>query len=661
MKSTFKKIFLIFVVLMTIFNTFIIVTSIILWNTVKLDDLSKLYPKNNTRIYDNDGNMIANLSNIYTSYASYESIPKDIIDAVISIEDSRFFSHNGLDYEAIARSIIANIKDKEYSQGASTITQQLVKNIYLSNEKTIERKINEAILSLKLENILSKEDILASYLSNVLFGGRIYGVRMASKYYFNKELSEIDLKEAALLAALVQMPNYYNPFNNYDAAVKRRNLVLKVMYENNLIDEETYQNTINIELSSYLNKGEINENIGIYASYIDYVTYEAINEYQVDLYSSNVDITINVDSKMQSLLYQIMQNKYNHFPDDKLKCGIVIIDNKTAKILALVGTRESGMKNLNYATEVYVQPGSTIKPILSYAPAIEYLNYLPLTQILDEPYRYPDGMLVNNWDNRYLGYISLRYALSNSRNVPAIKLYKEVGNELAWQMANNLGLENRDGFYHESMAIGGFSTGYSVLEMTNSYIAFSNKGKFKNAYAIEKINTQNQTFENQEDFKQVMSEETAFLISDILHDVLKNTGYDLKHTYLSSKTGQSNYDYNTRIKYNIPANATKDSWVIAYTPDITVGIWCGYDDLNNGLYLTPKTKDLPLTLMKFIMNEIAPNNTGYILPKKLKLQSVDIINGLLYEISNESKNIKRDYFYEGFTPLLRDNLDLEIV
>ena len=211
------------------------------------------------------------------------------------------------------------------------------------------------------------------------------------------------------------------------------------------------------------------------------------------------------------------------------------------------------------------------------------------------------------------------------------------------------------------MAIGGFSTGYSVLEMTNSYIAFSNKGKFKNAYAIEKINTQNQTFENQEDFKQVMSEETAFLISDILHDVLKNTGYDLKHTYLSSKTGQSNYDYNTRIKYNIPANATKDSWVIAYTPDITVGIWCGYDDLNNGLYLTPKTKDLPLTLMKFIMNEIAPNNTGYILPKKLKLQSVDIINGLLYEISNESKNIKRDYFYEGFTPLLRDNLDLEIV
>ena len=356
-----------------------------------------------------------------------------------------------------------------------------------------------------------------------------------------------------------------------------------------------------------------------------------------------------------------MQNNYNHFPDDKLKCGIVVLDNKTAKILALVGSRETGMKNLNYATEVYNQPGSTIKPILSYAPAIEYLNYFPLTQILDEPYRYPDGMLVNNWDNRYLGNISLRYALSNSRNVPAIKLYKEVGNERAWSIANNLGLENRDGFYHESMAIGGFSKGYTVLEMTNSYIAFSNKGKFKNAYSISKIETNNQVYQNQEDFKQVMSEETAFLITDILHDVLKNSIYDLNHTYLSSKTGQSNYDYNTRIKYSIPATSTKDSWVIAYTPDITVGIWCAYDDLNSGLYLTNRTKDIPLKIMKFIMDEIAPTNTGYILPNNLKLLSVDIIDGLLYEVSRDSKNIKRDYFYKGFTPLLRENLDLEIV
>ena len=661
MKSTFKKIFLIILILLTIFNTFITVSSIILWNKVKLDDLSKLYPESNTRIYDSDNNLIANLSSIYTSYASYDTIPREIIDAVVCIEDSRFFSHNGIDYEAIIRSILANLKNKGYSQGASTITQQLIKNVYLSNEKTIERKINEAILALKLEQIINKEDILASYLSNVLFGGRIYGIKMASKYYFNKELSEIGLKEAALLAGLVQMPNYYNPFNNYEEAVKRRNLVLRVMYENNVIDKITYEETINIPLSSYLSKGEINENIGIYTSYIDYVTNEAITKYNIDFYSSDVDITINVDSNTQKLIYQIMQNKYNHFPDDKLKCGIVVIDNKTAKILGLVGSRENGMKNLNYATEVYNQPASTIKPILSYAPAIEYLNYAPLTQILDDPYYYPNGMRVNNWDNRYLGNISLRYALANSRNVPAIKLYKLLGDDMAWKMANNLGLENRDGYSHESMAIGGFQYGYSVLEMANSYIAFANEGKYKKAYSIEKINKNHEVYENIDSFKQVMSKETAFLISDILHDVLRGSGFDLKHTYLSSKTGQSNYDYNTRIKYNIPTNATKDSWVIAYTPDITLGIWCGYDDINEGLYLTPKSKDIPLQIMKFILDIIAPKNNGYILPNNLKILSVDIIDGLLYEVSRESKNVKRDYFYKGFTPLLRENLDLEIV
>ena len=660
MKSIFKKIFLVLLILMTILNTFISVYMIILWNNVKLDDLSKLYPTANTTIYDKNGNLLANLSNIYTDYAPYESIPEVLINAFISIEDSRFFSHHGLDYEAIARSIVANIKDQEFSQGASTITQQLIKNVYLSNEKTIERKINEAILSLKLEHILSKEDILSSYLSNVLFGGRIYGVKMASKYYFNKDLADITLKEASMLAGLVQMPNYYNPFTNYEAAQDRRNLVLKAMLNEAYIDEETYENTINIELSSYLNKGQINENIGIYASYIDYVSYEAITKYNIDFYSSDLKIEINVDSNIQKMIYQIMNNNYNHFKDEYLKCGIVVLDPKTAEILAISGTREAGMRNLNYATEVLHQPASTIKPILSYAPAIEYLNFQPQTQILDEPYRYQNGMLVNNWDNRYLGNISLRYALANSRNVPAIKLYNEVGSKLAWEFASSVGLENRDNYSYEAMAIGGFSKGFTVLEMANAYLTFPNMGKYKKASSINNIKTNNTLFKNEDKFKQVLSEESSFLINDILHDVLKYTNYDLKNTFLSSKTGQSNYDYNTRMKYNIPANATKDSWVIGYTPDLLVAVWCGYEDIKKGLYLTPKTKDIPLDIVKMILNEFAPDSKGYKIPNNLKRMNVEVINGLIYH-ANNNKNSVSDYFFKGYTPLNRDNLDLDIV
>ena len=632
-----------------------------LWNKVKLDDLGKLYPNGNTRIYDNKGNIIANLSKTYNSYSSFESIPDVVINAFISIEDSRFFTHNGLDYEGIIRSIIANLKDKSYSQGASTITQQLVKNIYLSNEKTLDRKINEVILSLKLENILSKEDIIASYLSNVLFGGRIYGVKMASKYYFNKELEELELKEAALLAGIVQMPNYYNPFINYEAAKNRRDIVLKRMYELEYIDIDLYNETLKIELETYLNKGQINENIGIYSSYIDYVENEAIEKYGIDLYKEDIKITINVDSEIQNHVFQIINNKYNHFPDEYLKCGIVVLDNKTSKILAIAGSRESGLKNLNYATEVYNQPASTIKPILSYAPAIEYLNLMPLSQILDEPYKYNNGMTVKNWDNRYLGNISLRYALSNSRNVPAIKIYNLVGEKKAWEFANSIGLINRDGYSHESMAIGGFTQGYSVLEMANSYSAFANMGKYKKSYSIEKIENENQLLKNTDEFKQVMSEETAFLINNILHDVLRYTKYDLSNTYLSSKTGQSNYDYNTRIKYNIPTSATKDSWVIGYTKDLTVAVWCGYDDIRKGLYLTSANKDIPIDIMHHILTKFALDDNYYTLPNNLKLLNVEIINGAIYEGVRGSKNSKQDYFYKGFVPLLRENLDLEIV
>ena len=659
MKFIFRKIFLILISLMTIFNTLITIYLINLYHKTELDDISLLYPKTNSKVYDTNGNLLVDLSSKYTSYSTYSSIPSDLINAFISSEDSHFFTHNGVDFIAILRSLIENIKNQGYSQGASTITQQLIKNIYLSNEKSIDRKLNEIILSLKLENILTKEDIIACYLSNVLFGGRIYGVKMASKYYFNKELDELNLVECAFLAGMVQMPNYYNPFNNIEGANNRKNYVLKRMYEEGYLDIDTYNLSTSDDLTNHLNKGVINENVGIYASYIDYIGKELSEDYGLNLYKDNISITINVDNEIQNYVYQILNNQFDTFPDDNLKAGIVILDTKTSNILAIGGSRENGLRNLNYATDVYHQPGSTIKPILSYAPAIQYLNYQPLTQILDEPYYYNDGMLVNNWDNRYLGNISLRYALSNSRNVPAIKMYNLVGSDKAWRFANDLGLINRDGYSHESLAIGGFEEGFTVLEMTNSYIGFSNQGKYRKATGINYVIKDKQTIKVDNPYKQVMSEETAFLITDILSDVLKGTKYDVTQTSYSSKTGQSNYDYQTRIKYNIPTNSTKDSWIIAYTPSITVGIWCGYNDLRNGQYLTPQSKDIPIKMMKMIMDNFGGENEWYKVPDNLKLMDVQIINGLIYQKGN-NKSI-RDYFYTGFTPLSRENLDYDKV
>lgn len=658
MKSIFKKIFIIILILTTIFNIIVVIAFNQKWRNTNLGDLSSLNSKSNLKIYDKNGTLIANLSDIYTTYTPYNEIPIEMINATISIEDSRFFTHKGLDYEGILRAITINLKNKKFSQGASTITQQLIKNIYLSNEKNLERKINEAILALKLENVLSKEDIIAAYLSNVLFGGKIYGVSMASKYYFNKNLSEISLKEASLLAGLIQLPNYYNPFNNYDEAVNRRNLVLSKMLEYEYISEFEYNNVINTELSSYLNKGKINNDIGIYSSYIDYVLDTAINEHKIDLYNGNIDITINVRGDIQNYIYQIMKNKYHSFPDDVMKCGIVVLDNRTGEILGICGTRETGLRNLNYATDIYHQPASLIKPILSYAPAIEYLGYIPQTQILDEPYKYKTGQSVNNWDNRFLGYISLRYALSDSRNIPAIKLYNQLGEKLSWRFANKVGLKNRDGYSHESMAIGGFNQGFTVLEMANAYMTFPNMGYYQKASAIKKIKhsiDQELIIDNKRE--KVLSDETSFLINDILHDVLSGTKYDLKHTFLSAKTGQSNYDLTTREKYNIPANSTKDSWAIGYTKDLTVAVWVSYDKLSNNTYLTPKTKNIPIEIMHQILEKFSLNNQYYLLPSTLEFKTVSIINGLIYEPFN-NKTVK-DYFYKGFIPMDKENLEYD--
>ena len=654
MKSIFKKIILIILIITTILNTTVIIYLINLYNKTNILDFSKLYPKTNLILYDKDNKEIANLSDIYSEYAHYEEIPRDLINALLCIEDSRFFSHKGVDFKALIRSIFVNLKNQSYTQGASTITQQLVKNLFLSNEKTIERKLKEAILALKLEKILTKEDILASYLSNVLYGGRIYGVKMASKYYFNKELNELNITDCAFLAGIIQMPNYYNPFKNTVDAESRRNIVLNKMYEDNLITYKTYKEAINTPLIKQLNKGEINEDLTLYSSYIDYSLEEIKSLYDINPYNNDLKIQLNVDSKIQTLVSEIMQNKYNHFPDEYLKCGIVVIENKDVKIRAIGGSRFEGLKNLNYATDVLNQVASTIKPILSYAPAIEYLNYMPQTQILDEPFKYQNGVSVKNWDNRFLGYISLRYALSDSRNITAIKLYNEVGWDNAWAFANNLGIINRDNSYYEAMAIGGFSTGYSVLEMTNAYTAFANMGKYKKASSINSI----KDYDIKEtEFNQVMSSETAFLINDILHDVLSDTKYDVKSVYLSSKTGQSNYDQKTREKYNIPSNATKDSWVIAYTKDYTVGIWCGYDDLNNGYYLTTKNRDIPINIMNFIFDNLDLDYSLYTKPNTLELKRVEIKNGLIYEAGKT--NYIKDYFYKGYTPIARDLIDLD--
>lgn len=632
---------------MTIFNTVLVIIFTKYWQETELPSLTLLTPEGKSKIYDKDNNLIATLDSKFIGYTSYNEIPNVMIDSIIAIEDSRFFSHDGLDYYGLIRAIINNLKAGGIKEGASTITQQLIKNVYLSNEKSIERKIKEAILALKLEHVLKKEDIIASYLSNVLFGGNIYGIKMASKYYFDKEVKDINLLEAATLSAIIQMPNYYNPFINPNGCETRRNIVLKRMYELSLISYDEYSSSLGVKVQDYLKKGEINENLGIYAQLIDYLNEEANEIYQKNLYTSNLNIYTKIDSNISLEIYKILRNEYNTFPKDEIECGIIVLDTKTANIIAMGGSRVDGFKNLNYVTDVYNQPGSTIKPILDYAPAFEYLGYQPLTQIDDSYMQYSTGEAVKNWDNQYKGLISLRYALSNSRNIPAIKLYQKLGNK-AWEFAEGLGIYNKDPFPHESMAIGGFQNGYSVLEMTNAYLGFANDGLYIKAHLIDEIKSYDETISKKTYQKQAMSEETAFFINSILLDVLKNSAYNSHKTELAAKTGQSNFDLNTQIKYGIPNNATKDSWIIGYTKKYVIGVWVGFGMIKKGNYLDAKTKNIPLKILAQLIDKFTTKYEKFNIPSNVTYKNAIVHNGKLYKASNGDFNIKSDYFSKGY-------------
>ena len=350
-----------------------------------------------------------------------------------------------------------------------------------------------------------------------------------------------------------------------------------------------------------------------------------------------------------------MNNDYKLFNDDDLNCAIVVLDNATYGVKAIVGNRNYNQRVLSYASDVLLQPGSIIKPLLDYAPAIEYLYYNPATIIVDEPYTYQNGTSLKNYDNQYLGSITIRKALSDSRNIPAVKLFNAVGYERAFDFVARLGIEKSDTIY-EADAIGGATNGYTLLSLANAYQAFANLGYYKKAKAYREINYDLLTLKNDEPAKLAMKPTTAFLINSILHDVFKGSSYDQTKTYMMAKTGQTNYDANTLEKYHIPANATKDSLLIAYTKDLTIAVWVGYEKIIDGKYLDYYKKNIPRTIMKLLLDKYAKENQYYDIIDGITKSYITIYNNQAYLAKN---NGYYEYFQTGNQPLTYPNYDFK--
>ena len=626
--------------------------------TIDIENITLFVP---TTFYDVNGELITTIGLEQRDPVSYEDISQEMIDAIISIEDRRFFEHRGIDYKRIIAAMYDNITTGSYKEGASTITQQLVKLHFLSSEKTIERKVKEILLSLRLEKEYSKEKILELYLNKVLFGGRIYGIQNASRQYFGKTANDLNYEEASLLAGIVQSPNYYNPYHNPEDTKRRQIEVLTQMYQNNFITKQAFEEAKKRPIEELILPLTEKVEDNLYHEYIDYVLQEIMDKYELDPFQGGLTVHTYLNPILQNHVIDLERNEAL-YKDDKVQTGMIVIDNETGAIVSIGGGRDyHASLQFNYATDARLQPGSTIKPILDFGPAIEFLNYAPGTQIIDEKVYYSTMgsrfQAIQNYDRRYRGTLTLREALVDSRNVPAVKLFREVGSDRAYEFAERLGLQFKD-FKTEANALGGFERGFNVLTMARAYTAFANEGYYIEPTTIKMIKLQDEDITKERTKKRVMKPETAYLLTDMMHtNMVQGTAQmaNVSGQYVAGKTGQTNFDYSTRTRYNIPSNAVRDSWFIGYSKAYTTAVWVGYDKMGEGHYLTPREARLSLELFRRVMEKAHDGikTTSYQRPSTISEIEIELATypSKLPSSYTPSTFRRKELFIKGYEPV----------
>ena len=577
---------------------------------------TKLNTLEMSRIYDKDGNEIAKLGSEKREKVTYDELPEVLVDAIIATEDSRFFQHNGFDAPRFIKATVGQLTQGSEAGGASTLSMQVTKNSFTdplgqasSGTKGIIRKFEDIYITVfMLEKDYSKEQIIEFYVNNHFLGGNIYGVEEASNAYFGKSVSDLNLSEAAILAGMFKSPNYYRPTVNPKNAAARRKTVLYLMRRAGYItkEEEEAANAIPVES---LTADVPTSNANPYQGFIDTVAEELEEKYGVSPYTTPLLVYTTLDRGRQDGVNRVLSGEAYGWIDDRVQTGVAVLESQTGKILAIgngrnINSRTQGQaRQYNYATQIKRQPGSSAKPLFDYGPGIEYNNWSTYEMFDDAPYTYSNGRSIRNWDGGYFGNITMRRALSTSRNIPALKAFQRVDNEKIKEFVLNLGLTPEvcaSGYkydrtnnncvnkndkndtqgtigLHEAHSIGAF-TGVSPLEMAAAYSAFSNGGYYNEPYSVTKFvyRQTGVTVEHQGERKQVMSDSTAYMITSMLQDVALIGGTPGN---VACKTGTTNYDESTHNSMGLPYDAVRDSWVVGYSTQTTIGMWYGYDNI----------------------------------------------------------------------------------
>ncbi|CYK57039.1 penicillin-binding protein 1A [Streptococcus pneumoniae] len=572
---------------------------------------SKLVATTSSKIYDNKNQLIADLGSERRVNAQANDIPTDLVKAIVSIEDHRFFDHRGIDTIRILGAFLRNLQSNSL-QGGSTLTQQLIKLTYFStstSDQTISRKAQEAWLAIQLEQKATKQEILTYYINKVYMSNGNYGMQTAAQNYYGKDLNNLSLPQLALLAGMPQAPNQYDPYSHPEAAQDRRNLVLSEMKNQGYISAEQYEKAVNTPITDGLQSLKSASN---YPAYMDNYLKEVINQVEEEtgynLLTTGMDVYTNVDQEAQKHLWDIYNtDEYVAYPDDELQVASTIVDVSNGKVIAQLGARHQSSNvsfGINQAVETNRDWGSTMKPITDYAPALEYGVYDSTATIVhDEPYNYPGtNTPVYNWDRGYFGNITLQYALQQSRNVPAVETLNKVGLNRAKTFLNGLGIDYPS--IHYSNAISSNTTesdkkyGASSEKMAAAYAAFANGGTYYKPMYIHKVVFSDGS---EKEFSNVgtraMKETTAYMMTEMMKTVLSyGTGRNAYLAWLpqAGKTGTSNYT-DEEIENHIKTSqfVAPDELFAGYTRKYSMAVWTGYSNrltplVGNGLTVAAK-------------------------------------------------------------------------
>lgn len=612
-----------------------------------------------SKIYDNQNNLIADLGAEKRINVKTNEIPTDLVNAIVAIEDHRFFNHRGVDFIRIGGAFFSNLRGGR--QGGSTLTQQLIKLTYFStssSDQTLSRKIQEAWLATQLEQKATKQEILTYYINKVYMSNGNYGMQTAARSYYAKELKDLSLPQVALLAGMPQAPNQYDPYTNPEAALQRRNLVLKEMLDMKSITNEQYESAVNTPVTDGLQSLTGSSNYPAYMdNYLKEVIQQVEEETGYNVLTTGMDVYTNVDTAAQKRLWDIYNSdEYVNYPDNELQVASTIIDVTNGKVIAQLGSRHQS-SNVSFGTNQAVETnrdwGSTMKPISDYAPAIEHEEYSSTgVTIPDTPYNFPGtNTQIYNWDRQYYGNISMVYALQQSRNVTAVRALEKVGLKKAQKFLSSIGIDYPEMVYANAISSNTSDSsnkyGASSEKMAAAYATFANGGTYYKPQYVNRVVFSDGTTKNFDTSgTRVMKEATAYMMTDMLKSVITaGLGYNanISGLYHAGKTGTSNYADNELKKltkdYSYSSIVTPDESFVGYTTQYSMAVWTGYTNrltpvLDDGIKVAT---DVYKQMMLYLYEQNGSGSTDWTQPS-------GVYRSGSYLYLNNGKN--NYYYYE---------------